>query len=104
MVLVGLQHLQFIYKELEQGQQQLQPWTVAAGAIKGNTVTNQGNGYTAPPIISFNGGGNIDITANLTGTAVTSNTIINGGAANAFTSAPTILYQVVVDLWQLHVI
>ena len=43
------------------------------------------------PIISFNGGGVINITANLTGNAITSFTITNGGYAGCFSYAPAII-------------
>lgn len=47
--------------------------------------------FLTTPTISFNGGGVIDITANLTGAAITSFTINNGGYTNCFSSAPTII-------------
>ncbi len=50
-------------------------------------MTYTGSGYTAAPIISFNGGGFINITANLTVNIMISFTITNGGTG--FTSAPT---------------
>lgn len=47
--------------------------------------------FLTTPTISFNGGGVIDITATLTGTAITGFTINNGGYTNCFSSAPTII-------------
>jgi len=47
--------------------------------------------FLTAPTISFNGGGVIDITATLTGVAITGFTINNGGYANCFSSAPTII-------------
>jgi len=47
--------------------------------------------FLTTPTTSFNGGGVIDITATLTGAAITSFTINNGGYTNCFSSAPTII-------------
>ena len=59
-------------------------------AINGVSFTNHPIGsFQTQPIISYNGGGAINITANMTGTAITGFTITNGGGY--FTSAPTIV-------------
>jgi len=47
--------------------------------------------FITAPTLSFNGGGVINITANLTGNAITSFTITNGGYTNCFGTAPTII-------------
>ena len=64
---------------------------VAAGAITGITMTNIGLGYTAAPVISFNGGSFINITATMNGgnTIITGYTITAGGTG--FGSPPTIV-------------
>ena len=64
---------------------------VTAGAITAITMTNIGIGYTAAPVISFNGGGFINITAQMNGLnqIITGYTITAGGTG--FTSPPTII-------------
>jgi hypothetical protein len=47
--------------------------------------------FITQPTISFSGGGVINITANLTGQAITSFTITNGGYTLCFSSPPTIV-------------
>jgi hypothetical protein len=47
--------------------------------------------FQTQPIISFNGGGVLNITATLTGQAITAFTITNGGYIGCFSSAPTIV-------------
>ena len=47
--------------------------------------------FISQPTISFNGGGVIDITATMTGNAVTGFTYTNGGYNSCFSSAPTIV-------------
>ena len=46
--------------------------------------------FVSQPIVSFSGGGVINITAVVTGTAITSFTITNGGYVNCFSFPPPI--------------
>jgi len=64
---------------------------VAAGALTAITMTNIGIGYTAAPVISFNSGSFITITATMNGgnTIITGYTITAGGTG--FGSPPTIV-------------
>ena len=69
---------------------------VTTTATLGNLINSIQLGYTAgtfqsQPSISCNGGGVINITSNMTGNAVTSFTITNGGYVSCFSSAPTIV-------------
>ncbi|MBL9145907.1 MAG: DUF1800 family protein [Verrucomicrobiaceae bacterium] len=65
--------------------------TVASGALTALTMTNQGAGYTVPPIVSFSGGGGSGAAASpvlsadgrITGLTITA-------AGSAYTSAPTV--------------
>jgi hypothetical protein len=47
--------------------------------------------FTSQPVVSFNNGGVINITATLTGAVITAFTITNGGYTNCFSSQPTIV-------------
>jgi len=58
------------------------------GIVTTTTLTNVGAGYTSTPLIYWNGGGVINITANVTGGVLTGFTITAGGN---FVTPPSIL-------------
>ena len=65
--------------------------TISNGVVNSITMSNEGSGYNAAPIISFTGGGGTGTTATATwqGGVVTGVTITNGGSG--YTSTDTIV-------------
>jgi len=63
---------------------------LSEGKVTGISITNAGNGYSSPPVVTISGGGGSGATAvaSISGSSVSGITITNGGSL--YSSAPTV--------------